>query len=255
MADGSWLRVHDLTVRFGGVVALDAVEFEHRPGEVLGLIGPNGAGKTTLLNSLTGLVRSASGSVVFDGEELLGRSPQEIVGLGIVRTFQNTELYAGLDVRGNVLLGCHPRVDYGIFRAMVTSPRMRRRERELRSDVDAILAQLGLLRYADEPIDRLPYGIRKRVEVARAVALRPRVLLVDEPAAGATDADREALVDDLRYVTSELGASVILVEHDVGLVMRACDRIVVLNWGSVLAVGEPEEIRTNRDVEVAYLGE
>ncbi|MGB3411770.1 MAG: ABC transporter ATP-binding protein [Microthrixaceae bacterium] len=249
-----WLSMRSVDVRFGGVHALSGVTFDHRQGEVLGLIGPNGAGKTTLLNTMTGLVQPHTGSLKFQGEELAGKSPQQIVSLGIVRTFQNTELYAGMDVRQNVMLGCHPRVDYGIFAAMGYIGKARRRERQFRIEVDGILDQLGLLEYADLDIEGLPYGVRKRIEIARALALRPKVLLLDEPAAGATDEDREALLRDIRHIVSEVGASVILIEHDVKMVMTVCDRIAVLNWGEVLAIGTPDEIRSNREVEAAYLG-
>lgn len=252
-SDG-WLTAEGVDVRFGGVHALTGVTFDHRPGEVLGLIGPNGAGKTTLLNAMTGLVRPHAGSLRFGGEELIGRSPQQIVGLGIVRTFQNTELYTGMDVRENVMLGCHPRVDYGIFNAMAYLGRTRRREREFRDEVDGILDRLGLLRYAELEIEGLPYGVRKRIEIARALALRPKVLLLDEPAAGATDEDRAALVRDIRHIVDDVGASVILIEHDVKLVMSVCDRIAVLNWGEVLTVGTPKEVQANKQVEAAYLG-
>jgi branched-chain amino acid transport system ATP-binding protein len=250
----AWLDVKGVAVRFGGVVALSGVSFEHRRGEVLGLIGPNGAGKTTLLNALTGLAKPQEGSIRFQQRELVGASPQTIVATGLVRTFQNTELYHGMSARQNVLLGCHQRLQYGTWRAMVGFGRARRREDALRDEVDRILTRLRLHQFAETPIDRLPYGIRKRLEIARAIALQPHVVLLDEPAAGSTDEDRHALVHDIGFITSELGASVILVEHDVELVMSVCDRIVVLNFGEVLAMGSPAEIRANAEVEAAYLG-
>jgi branched-chain amino acid transport system ATP-binding protein len=248
------LVIDNLTLLFGGVVALRDVSFTHQAGEVLGVIGPNGAGKTSLLNAITGIYRPSGGTISFRGTRLNGLSPQAIVATGIARTFQHNQLCAQLTVRENVMLGCHRRLGYGMFKAALGLGPARRAERRLRHEVEPILELLGLGDAADERAGSLPYGVQKRVEMARAMALRPTTLLLDEPAAGTSDEDRASLVRIIKHLRQEASCSVVVIEHDVGLVMEVSDRIAVLDWGECLMVDSPEVVASDERVLAAYLG-
>lgn len=248
------LEVDSIGLRFGGVIALREVSLTHHPDEVLGIIGPNGAGKTSLLNCITGIYPPTSGSITRDGSRLDGLRPEAIVAYGIARTFQHNQLCGELTVRENVLLGCHRRLGYGMFKAALGIGPARRAEQGLRAEVDPILELLHLSTYADELAAELPYGVQKRVEIARALALKPATLLLDEPAAGTSDEDRVALVGIINQLREESTCSVILIEHDVALVMRVSDRVAVLDWGECLMVDSPAVVASDERVLAAYLG-
>jgi branched-chain amino acid transport system ATP-binding protein len=236
------LDVQSVTVRFGGHVALDAVDLQAGAGRVTGLIGPNGAGKTTLFNAITGLITPAGGRILLAGRELGKLAPYKRARCGLARTFQRLELFTLLSVRENVLVAADLRARFG------------RDGADPRRDVDAIIERVGLSEHADQRVDSLPTGQARLVEIARALATRPRVLLLDEPASGLDDTETDQLGRLLRELAAE-GIAVLLVEHDVPLVMQTCDEIYVLDFGAIIARGDPDSIRTNPKVLAAYLGD
>jgi branched-chain amino acid transport system ATP-binding protein len=243
------LEVRGLRVEFGGVVAVDDVSFQVDEGMLVGFIGPNGAGKTTCIEALTGYVPHATGRVVFDGHDLGGMAPHRRARLGLVRTFQAVELFDDLTVRDNLRAAANRRTWWQSLGDLV-APRWHDDE----SAIDDALELLGLTDVADELPPELPQGQRKLAGVARALACRPRLLLLDEPAAGLDTGESVELGEHLRAVVDS-GVSVLLVDHDMGLVLGTCDRVIVLDFGRVIAQGAPEEIRANADVIAAYLGD
>jgi branched-chain amino acid transport system ATP-binding protein len=245
----SLLAVEDIHVTFGGVTALDQVTFDVADGELLGLIGPNGAGKTTCIEALTGYLPDAQGRVTFNGHDLRGLPPHRRARLGLVRTFQAIELFEDLTVRENLAAAANRRTWWQSLGDLVL-PRWSADE----SAIDDALQVLGLTDAADALPPELPQGRRKLVGVARALACRPRLLLLDEPAAGLDTNESLELGERLRAVTKS-GVTVLLVDHDMGLVLGVCDRVVVLDFGRVIAQGSPDEIRRNQDVIAAYLGD
>ncbi|MDB5094821.1 MAG: Branched-chain amino acid transport ATP-binding protein LivG [Candidatus Eremiobacteraeota bacterium] len=247
------LEIRGLIKRFGGVTAVNALDMTVRAGDVHALIGPNGSGKTTTLNVISGLYRADGGSVAFDGDELAGRPAHAIAALGIGRTFQNIRLFGELSVLENVMIGRHVRTKTGFLGALIPGGATAREERETRERARELLAFVGL-DPGGAPIARsLPYGDQRRVEIARALAAEPRLLLLDEPAAGMNPAETDALVVLLRRIR-DLGTTLLLIEHDMNLVMTVSDRITVLNFGQHIAEGGPAEIARNPDVITAYLG-
>lgn len=249
------LKLTGVSKHFGGVVACDRLNMELGRGEILGLIGPNGAGKTTVFNLITGVYPVSEGEIAFEGRSIGGLRPDRIARAGIARTFQNIRLFRNLTVLDNVLMPIGHPPGYTLLDALLRTPRCLRREAELRRHALALLARVGLEGYAQQRSDSLPYGLQRRLEIARALALRPRVLLLDEPAAGMNPEESRTLVATVRSIHRSFGLSTILIEHHMDVVTDLCDRIVVLNFGAVLAEGTPDAIQQNPLVLKAYLGE
>ena len=254
MSSASILSVRDVTVRFGGIVALENVGFDVEAGQIVGLIGPNGAGKTTLFNCLSRIYSPDRGDIRFRDQSLLAVPPHRIADLGLGRTFQNLALFPTMTVRQNVMVGVHCRTRSDFFSNAVALPWVGREERAARRDADDLLAFLALERVADHPAAGLPYGTLKRVELARALAGRPALLLADEPAAGLNHEEVGALGAILKAIRDDRGVTILLVEHHMGLVMQVSDRVVVLDFGRKIAEGPPAKIQRNADVIRAYLG-
>ena len=246
------LEVRDVSRHFGGVAALNGVSLSIPGGAIVGLIGPNGSGKTTLMNVISGVDRPTSGAILFDGEAIQGRPAQKVARLGVARTFQHIRLVPDLTALQNVVLALHAPTA-GPLDILLRLPRLRRVEAECDVRATALLDQVGAIRHARTPAGDLSYGDRRRIEIARALALEPRLLLLDEPAAGMTHQERNALRDLIAALPSQ-GVTVALVEHDMDLVMGVCDEIHVLNLGRSIASGKPVAVRADPRVIEAYLG-
>jgi branched-chain amino acid transport system ATP-binding protein len=247
------LEMRDVTMRFGGLVALDSVSFQIRRGEILGLIGPNGAGKTTCFNTMTGVYRPSSGQVLLEGKRLGRRKRYQITRLGIARTFQNIRLFGEMTALENVVVGADARHKTSVPGALLRLPRHQREEREVVERASALLEFVGIADRAAEKARNLPYGYQRRLEIARALATEPKLLCLDEPAAGFTPSEKNDLMQLIRRIRDD-GYTVLLIEHDMRLVMGVTDRIVVLEFGKKIAEGVPAEIRDNPAVIAAYLG-
>ena len=253
MSDTRVLDVDQLTLKFGGLTALDNVSLHINEGEILGLIGPNGAGKTTCFNAITGVYKPTSGTISFRGRSLAGMKRFEITQAGIARTFQNIRLFPTMTALENVLVGADARHSTGMFSALFRLPKHRREEAEGHDRAMELLRFMGLAKRADELAANLSYGAQRRLEIARAMATEPKLICLDEPAAGFNPQEKVVLMDLIRKVRDR-GFTVLLIEHDMRLVMGVTDRIVVLEFGKKIAEGTPAEIRDNPAVIAAYLG-
>lgn len=250
----SLLEIQNASMQFGGLKCVCGLTFSLGDNELVGLIGPNGAGKTTVFNMVTGVYPPTSGRVTFDGVNVSGQRPYRITGRGIARTFQNIRLFESLSVFDNVRTACNMHLKHGISHAVLRGKGYRAEEEMIRTHVRELLGIFGLLVYQDRPGKSLPYGDQRRLEIVRALATQPKLLLLDEPAAGMNPTEKGELMRLIRFTKDKFGLSILLVEHDMKVVMGICERIVVLDYGRKIAEGSPQEIRSNPAVIAAYLG-
>ena len=251
----SLLSVKNLSISFRGVQALKDVSLEVQPGEIFSILGPNGAGKTTLFNCINGIYKPDQGQVFFRDKEITGIRPDKAARLGLARTFQNIELFANMSAADNILLGRHVHMKTGVLRSLFCGPFVRREEIANREKAEEIIDFLDLQAARSQFVANLPYGTRKLVELGRALALEPTILLLDEPASGMNLEERRDLIHWIRDIRDDLGVTLLLVEHDMNLVMEVSDRILVLNFGEVVAQGDPEQVAQDPQVIQAYLGQ
>lgn len=251
----SVLHTENVIMRFGGLTAVNDLNIEINKGEIVAVIGPNGAGKTTAFNMITGVYKPTSGDIFLGNEKITGLRPDIIAGKGIARTFQNIRLFKNLTVIDNVLIACHLRVKSNLFASMFHIPSSVAEEREIRKKSLNLLERTGLAEYKGEIASSLPYGLQRRLEIARALATNPSILLLDEPAAGMNPRESEDLTGFIQEISKEFDLSILLIEHHMQVVMKISNRIYVLDYGNIIATGTPDEIQNNPAVIKAYLGE
>ncbi len=249
------LKTDHLCIQFGGLKAVDDVNLEIKKGELYGLIGPNGAGKTTVFNILTGVYKPTSGRFYLCGEDITGKAPAEVNKKGIARTFQNIRLFGKLTVLENVMVGLSNQIPCSIFESIFRLPRHKKSEKEYREKALELLRVFKLDEYADTLASNLPYGKQRKLEIARAMATNPKLLLLDEPAAGMNPNETQELMDDITYIREHFGITILLIEHDMRLVGGICEKLTVLNFGTELAKGETSAVLNDPDVIKAYIGE
>ncbi len=249
------LEAKNIGIQFGGLKAVDKFNLEIYDNEIVGLIGPNGAGKTTTFNMLTGVYQPTSGDIFVEGQSILGLKPNQTVGRGLARTFQNIRLFGDLSVIDNIKIAYQKNMNYSIFSGIIKTPKYWREEKIADQKARELLALFDMEHLAGVTAKNLPYGRQRKLEIARALATDPKVLMLDEPAAGMNPQETRELMDTISFIRDKFDVSILLIEHDMSLVMGICERIVVLNYGVLLAEGTPEEIRNNPDVIKAYLGE
>lgn len=250
----SLLKAEGLGIQFGGLKAVDEFNFEIDKNQLYGLIGPNGAGKTTVFNLLTGVYKPTSGQIMFDGKSLLKMSPTQITQYGIARTFQNIRLFKEMSVLDNVKVGLHHSQNYSTMSAILHLPSYFRGEIAIEEMALSLLRVFDLEQFAYSKAKNLPYGKQRKLEIARALATSPKLLLLDEPAAGMNPTETAELMETIKIVREKFSVAILLIEHDMKLVMGICEKIAVLNFGTILAFGTPEQIKNNPDVIAAYLG-
>ena len=248
------LVAKNISISFGALKAVDSFNLEINSGELIGLIGPNGAGKTTVFNILTGVYNASSGEYTLDGENVIKTSTSALVKKGLARTFQNIRLFKYLSVLDNVVAAYNFRMKYGILSGMLRFPNFWREEKEAKEKAMALLKIFDLDKYAGIHAGNLPYGEQRKLEIARAMATEPKILLLDEPAAGMNPKETEDLMNTIKLIRDKFGIAVLLIEHDMKLVLGICERLVVLNYGQILASGDPKEVINNPQVVEAYLG-
>ena len=248
------LKVENLGITFGGLKAVQGVNLSVNQGEIIGLIGPNGAGKTTVFNMLTNVYQPTTGSIELEGRSIVGKKTYETTGMGIARTFQNIRLFKDISVIDNVKIAMDQSIHYNMMESILRLPRYWEEEAEVDQRAHELLKVVGLDDLAQSKARNLPYGQQRKLEIARALATKPKLLLLDEPAAGMNPTETHELMTTIRDIRSRFNISVLLIEHDMGFVMGICDRLYVLDYGVIIAEGLPEEIRTNQRVITAYLG-
>ena len=254
MIDNCILKINNLSKTFGGLAAVSNVCLNLNEGEIYGLIGPNGAGKTTIFNLITGIIEPTNGSISFCGEELVGLKPHEIAQKGIGRTFQNIKLFGNLTVFNNILTVAQAGSNYSLIDGFLRNKKCRRWEKELSQMSHDIIDRIGISKHSEILTSNLPYGVQRRVEIARALALKPKLLLLDEPAAGMNEDESYELSNLIKVIRDEFNVSIIVIDHHMDFIMDICNKITVLNFGKIIATGNGEEIQNNTAVIEAYLG-